>query len=177
MAAEYAFFTRWRVGGTTREVSDVLGDALQLPRWWPSVYLKVRELAPGDVKTGVGREIELYTKGWLPYTLRWSFKVTESDPPNGFRQVAHGDFEGTGVWTFTQGGELVDITYDWRIAANKPLLRIGTPVFRPIFAANHRWAMARGEQSLGLELRRRRARTDAERKAIPEPPGATFSRR
>ena len=62
MAAEYAFFTRWRVRGTTREVSDVLGDALQLPRWWPSVYLDVKELAPGDPKTGVGREIELYTK-------------------------------------------------------------------------------------------------------------------
>ena len=71
----------------------------------------------------------------------------------------------------------MDITYDWRIAATKPLLRIGTPVFRPIFGANHRWAMARGEQSLDLELRRRRARTDAELKAIPEPPGPTFSRR
>ena len=177
MAAEYTFLTRWRVRGTIGEVSEVLGDALQLSRWWPSVYLQVRELTPGDPNTGVGREIELSTKGWLPYTLHWRFQVTESDPPNGFKLVAHGDFEGTGVWTFKQDGDLVDITYDWRIAANKPLLRVGTPVFRPIFAANHRWAMARGEQSLDLELRRRRARTDAERKAIPEPPGATFSPR
>ncbi|HEY1905085.1 MAG TPA: hypothetical protein VGG91_03530 [Myxococcaceae bacterium] len=44
-------------------------------------------------------------------------------------------------------------------------------LLRPVFAANHRWAMARGEESLALELRRRRARTDAERAAIPAPPG------
>jgi hypothetical protein len=177
MAPGYAFLTHWRVRATTQEVSDVLGDALQLPRWWPSVYLSVKELKPGDPRTGVGRVIDVHTKGWLPYTLRWQFKVTESDPPNGFKLVATGDFVGTGVWTFQQDGDFVDITYDWRIAATKPLLRIGTPVFRPIFGANHRWAMARGEESLDLELRRRRARTDAERRAIPTPPPPTFSRR
>jgi hypothetical protein len=152
----------------------VLGEATELPRWWPSVYLDVKELAAGDPKTGVGRVVQLYTKGWLPYTLRWSFTVTESDPPNGFKLVADGDFVGTGVWTFTQDGDFVDVVYDWRIRADKALLRFGTPVFRPIFAANHRWAMARGEESLDLELRRRRAKTEAEHKAIPAPPGPTF---
>jgi hypothetical protein len=176
MTAGYAFLTHWRVRGTAREVSDVLNDALQLPRWWPSVYLDVKELAPGDPRTGVGRVIDLYTKGWLPYTLRWKFKVTESNPPNGFKLVAEGDFVGTGVWTITQDGDFVDVTYDWRIAVNKRLLQIGTPVFRPIFGANHRWAMARGEESLELELRRRRARSDAEREAVPAPPGPTFKR-
>jgi hypothetical protein len=177
VAAEYAFLTHWRLRGTAREVSDVLGDALALPRWWPSVYLDVKELAPGDPATGKGRVIELFTKGWLPYTLRWRFTVTESDPPNGFKLVAEGDFVGTGVWTFKQDGDFVDVVYDWRIAAGKPLLRIGTPVFRPIFAANHRWAMGRGEASLELELRRRRARSEAERQAVPAPPGPTFRRR
>ena len=177
MAAEYAFLTRWRLRATAQEVSEVLGDALSLERWWPSVYLKVTELAPGDSQTGVGRVIDLYTKGWLPYTLRWSFKVTESNSPHGFSLVADGDFVGTGVWTFTQDGDFVDVVYDWRIQADKPLLRIGTPVFRPIFAANHRWAMARGEESLVLELMRRRATSEAERKAVPPPPGPTFTRR
>jgi len=177
MATGYAFLTHWRVRGTAQEVSELLSDALQLSRWWPSVYLDVKELAPGDSRTGVGRVIDLYTKGWLPYTLRWQFKVTESNPPHGFKLVAEGDFVGTGVWTFKQDGDFVDITYDWRIEVNKRLLRVGTPVFRPIFAANHRWAMARGEESLELELRRRRARSDAEREAVPAPPGPTFTRR
>ena len=140
------------------------------------MYLDVRELEPGDPVTHVGRYIELDTKGWLPYTLRWRFRVTESRAPHGFSLVADGDFVGTGVWTLEQDGDYADVTYDWRIAADKPLLKYGTPVFRPIFAANHRWAMARGLESLELELRRRRAGSEKERAAVPAPPGATFSR-
>ena len=74
---------------------------------------------------------------------------------------AEGDFVGTGVWTLVQHGEVVDVQYDWRIRADKPLLRYGTFVMRPIFSANHRWAMARGEESLKLELQRRHAKTEA----------------
>ena len=174
MAPEYAFLTHWRLKATAQEVYDILADPMGLARWWPSVYLDVKELAPPDPATGKGTVIGLYTKGFLPYTLRWNFTVTEATPPAGFKLVAHGDFEGTGVWTLTQDGEHVDVTYDWRILAEKPLLRYGSFVLRPFFAANHRWAMARGEESLALELRRRRARTEAERQAIPAPPGSTF---
>ena len=170
MAPEYRFFTRWRVRGTAEEVFDVLEDPFALPRWWPSVYLAVKELKPPVQPNGVGRVIDLYTKGWLPYTLRWNFTVTESERPKGFRLVAHGDFEGTGVWTITQTGEYTEATYDWRISAEKPLLRYGSFVFRPIFAANHRWAMARGLESLDLELRRRRG------ESVASPPGPTFTR-
>ena len=46
---------------------------------------------------------------------------------------------------------------------------------KPVFAANHRWAMAQGERSLGLELARRHAAADpAILAAIPAPPGPTF---
>ena len=176
MAAEYLFVTRWRLQAAGQEVFDVLADPFGLARWWPSVYLEVKELQAPDPRTGTGRVVELYTKGWLPYTLRWNFTVTESNPPKGFKLVAHGDFEGTGVWTFQQDGDFVDVTYEWRIAAEKPLLRYGTFIFRPIFAANHRWAMARGEESLKLELLRRHARTAAEREAVPAPPRPTFAR-
>ena len=152
----------------------MLGDPLSLARWWPSVYLEVHELDPGDPVTHVGRVIDLYTKGWLPYTLRWRFAVTESRGFDGFTLAAEGDFVGTGVWTFEESEGVVDVIYDWRIRADKPLLRYGTFIFRPIFGANHRWAMARGEESLNLELQRRRAKTEAERRAIPPPPRPTF---
>jgi uncharacterized protein YndB with AHSA1/START domain len=170
-APEYAFQTRWRLRATAEEVFDILADPFGLTRWWPSVYLKVAELSPPDPKTGRGRVVGLETKGWLPYTLRWNFTVTESTRPSGFKLVAHGDFEGFGVWTLTQAEEFVDVVYDWRISAEKPLLRYGTLVFRPIFAANHRWAMARGLESLELELRRRRG------EVVASPPGTTFARR
>jgi len=169
-ANEYVFLTRWRVEGTCGEVADVLGDPVALDRWWPSVYLRVEELSPGDGR-GVGRRARLHTKGWLPYTLRWEFEIVESRYPHGFSLVASGDFEGRGVWTFDQDGSFVDIVYDWRISAEKPLLRNLSFLVKPLFEANHRWAMAQGEESLKLELARRRATTDAARRSVPPPPG------
>ena len=169
----YDFLTTWRVPGTREEVYDILGDGDGLVRWWPSVYLDVKTTDPGDA-AGVGKTMELFTKGWLPYTLRWRFQVVKARRPETFTLKAHGDFEGTGTWTFTQDGDDVVMTYDWRIDAEKPLLKTLSPVLKPIFSANHRWAMARGEESLLLELRRRHAPSDAERAAVPAPPGPTF---
>ncbi|GIK43068.1 MAG: hypothetical protein BroJett011_69010 [Chloroflexota bacterium] len=169
---DYHFITYWRVPGTIQEIFEIIANASDLVRWWPSVYLDVQQLQPGD-ESGVGKVVRLYTKGWLPYTLRWQFRVTEARVPHGFTLEAWGDFVGRGVWTFEQEGPWVNITYDWRIRADKPLLRYLSFLFKPLFAANHRWAMARGEESLRLELARRHARTLEEREQLPPPPGPT----
>jgi hypothetical protein len=150
---DYHFITRWRVEATREAVYDLLGNAPALARWWPSVYLDVRQLEPGDDR-GIGKVVELHTRGWLPYTLRWRFRVTEVERPVGFALEAWGDFNGTGRWTFEQDGAFVNITYDWNIRAEKPLLRYLSFLMKPIFAANHRWAMAQGEVCLRQELAR-----------------------
>lgn len=168
---DYHFITHWRVQGTVQEVAEIIGDAADLVRWWPSVYLGVEVLEKGDER-GVGKVVDLYTKGWLPYTLRWQFRVTEVRN-DGFTLVAWGDFEGRGIWTFQQDGSWVNITYDWKISAEKPLLRYFSFIMKPIFSANHKWAMARGEESLALELARRHAQTDHQRTLVPAPPRAT----
>ncbi len=170
---DYHFITNWRVKSTIQEVSEILGDAQELVRWWPSVYLDVKVLEQGD-EHGLGKVVSLYTKGWLPYTLRWSFRVTEVEA-DGFTLVAWGDFDGRGIWTFEQDGEWVNIIYDWKIKAEKPLLRYFSFVMKPIFAANHRWAMAKGEDSLKLELARRHAANEEELALIQAPPQPTPS--
>ncbi len=169
---EYHFITQWRVESTLEEISEILGDSLGLARWWPSVYLGVEVLQPGN-ELGVGRVVNLYTKGWLPYTLRWQFRIVHSEYPHGFTLEANGDFDGRGIWIFERDGDSVNITYDWKIRAVKPLLRRFSFLFKPVFAANHHWAMAMGEKSLNLELARRHASTDEERADIPEPPEPT----
>jgi hypothetical protein len=171
---DYHFITHWRVQATAKEVSDILGNAPDLVRWWPSVYLDVQELEPGDER-GIGKVIDLYTKGWLPYTLRWRFRVSESNYPYGSTLQAHGDFDGRGIWTFEERDGWTDITYDWKIRADKPILKYASFLMKPIFSANHHWAMAKGEESLMLELARRKARTAQERAAIPAPPPPTTS--
>lgn len=168
MGSDYHFVTEWRVAGTIEEVKAVLGNGLLLPEWWPSVYLTVDEVERGG-EGGAGAVLELHTKGWLPYTLRWTLHITEPITDAGFALRATGDLEGTGRWTFAQDGPEVVITYDWRVHASKPLLRRLGWLLKPAFAANHKWAMARGEESLRLELRRRRNGA-----AVPPPPPATF---
>ncbi|HJV09236.1 MAG TPA: hypothetical protein VJ653_06125 [Acidimicrobiales bacterium] len=167
---DYHFLTEWRVAGDVAEVKDVLGDALSLTSWWPAVYLEVTQVEPGG-PDGVGRALDLYTKGWLPYTLRWTLRITEPLTDTGFALTAEGDLEGTGRWTFRQEGPEVVITYDWRIHATKPLLRRLGWLLKPAFSANHVWAMRMGEESLRLELRRRRDPGAA----VPAPPPATFA--
>ena len=161
---DYHFITRWRIQGTIREVADVLKNAEELPRWWPSVYLDVQELDSGD-GDGIGKVVALHTRGWLPYTLRWQFRVTESRYPFGYTLEAWGDFNGRGVWTFEQQGDWVNVVYDWKVRADKPLLRALSFLLKPVFAANHRWAMARGEESLTLELERLRGQSEHPRAA------------
>ncbi len=170
---DYHFITTWHVPGTVEEITAILGNAPDLARWWPSVYLQVTELAAGDA-TGVGRVIDLYTKGWLPYTLRWQFVVTEVHP-GGFSLAASGDFVGRGIWTLTQAGPEVTVIYDWKVRADKPLLRDMSVIMKPIFSANHHWAMRKGEESLNLELMRRQAKTADERARIAAPPPPTFA--
>ena len=150
----YHFVTHWEIPGTCEGVSDVLADPMDLPRWWPSVYLNVEQLRPPDGR-GLGRRVRLLTRGRLPYTLRWEFEVVESRHPHGFTIDASGDFDGRGVWTFAQRAGLVDVTFDWNIRAEKPLLRYLSFLLKPIFEANHRWAMAQGEICLKRELSRR----------------------
>jgi hypothetical protein len=170
---EYHFITHWQVEGTAQEVYDVINDVTSLTRWWPSVYLDVTLLDPGD-EHGIGKPASLYTKGWLPYTLRRQLRVTETNCPCGSALEAEGDLNGRGIWTFEQAGPMVNITYDWKVIADKPLLRMFSFLFKPIFSANHRWAMAQGEESLKLELARRRAASPEDAARIPSPPGPTF---
>lgn len=125
-------------------------------RWWRPVCRDVRVVEPGTGH-GLGRVVELATRGFLPVVVRWRFRVVEARYPYASRYVADGGFVGTGAWTFAQSGETVRITYDWRVCAEHPAMRALGPVLRPLFVWNHDWAMARGERGLRAEVARRRA--------------------
>jgi hypothetical protein len=171
---DYHFIDRWRVEGNVKEVADIIEDARSLPVWWPSVYFEVKELEPGG-EHGYGKLISLRAGGWLPYTLRINFRTTDSRYPNGFSMAATGDLEGKGIWAFQQDGPFVEVTYDWTIRAHKPIIDKLSFLLKPIFRSNHNWTMKRGEESLKLELLRRRAQTSEELARIPPPPGPSLA--
>jgi hypothetical protein len=151
------------------EIAAILSDAAELPRRWPSVYISVTKVEDGQAN-GVGSSYDLYTKGWLPYTLWWHLTVTEPVTNSGFALTASADFDGNDVWTFEQLGPIARITCDWRIKAEKALLRHLTWLLQSIFAANHRWAMSKGRKASQLELRRRHATAGDDSIAAPPPP-------
>ncbi|APU17882.1 MULTISPECIES: hypothetical protein [Actinoalloteichus] len=152
--SSYDFHTRWLIPAPVGEVADTLFDPADLSRWWPSVYLDVQTLRRAE-DGGVGSSYELFTTGRLPYTLRWQLHV-ESVAEHGCSFTATGDFVGRGVWRLVElGDEKTQVDFTWKIRADKPLLRSSPSWLKPVFEANHDWAMRMGEESLVLELRRR----------------------
>ena len=153
-ANDYVFLTNWQAKGKAAEAYEILTDVPGYLRWWSEVYLAVDPLAPAG-KDGLGQSYRLLTRGKLPYRLRWDARIVETRRPNGFTIEATGDFIGRGTWSFNEHGEDLEIVFDWRLRAEKPLLKSLSFLLKPLFRRNHRWAMERGEQGLQRELNRR----------------------
>jgi uncharacterized protein YndB with AHSA1/START domain len=149
---EFRIPTRWLVEGSVEEVYDLISKPQDFVRWWPDVYLRVEETDPGD-ENGVGKAHRLHTRGRLPFTLNWQSRITEAQRPVHIVLEARGDLEGRGEWRLRQDGEKVKVDFDWAVVGNKPLIRYLAPVLKPLFTANHRWAMKKGLQELERELR------------------------
>ena len=118
------------------------------------VYLDAKHIPSGD-PNGIGDQVVLLTKGWLPYRLRWTATAMRRERPHTIAISAAGDFVGRGIWNLQQEGAVCDIKFDWRLRADKPLLRLLSPVFKSIFEWNHAWSMERGLIRLQQEIARR----------------------
>jgi hypothetical protein len=60
-----------------------------------------------------------------------------------------GDLRGRGRWTLTETpGGGTHVRFDWRVYADRRLLRALTPAPRPAFRWNHAWAIARAREGL-----------------------------
>lgn len=160
MINRYHFITHWRFEAPPERIFELIRKPLEFPRWWGSVYLQVDQTEPGG-KDDEGARVSLHTKGRLPYTLRWNSEVTACRPPEYLALRATGDFEGRGIWTLQRDGGYTDVTFDWELTAEKPLLRCSSFLLKPLFGWNHRWAMEQGR--VGLERELRGSRRDASR--------------
>jgi hypothetical protein len=98
----------------------------------------------------------MVSKGFLPYKLRWDAEVVEANQPRGFRFTLSGDFVGSGEWMLEEADGGTRATLDWRPAVEKPFVKHLTPILRPLFRANHLWAMRRGQEGIVEYMRGRR---------------------
>jgi uncharacterized protein YndB with AHSA1/START domain len=144
MAAEYVFIDEWDVDAPIEAVFEALADARTYPEWWRPVYIE----SESDGGAAVGRVSKHCFKGRLPYKLRTTSTIVALDPPLTFETRVEGDLSGRGVWTLTRSDRGVHVRFDWRVNADRALLRYLTPILRPAFRWNHNWAIARAREGL-----------------------------
>ena len=152
MANEYVFVDEWDAAAPIEAVFDTLADGRTYPEWWRPVYIAVE----ADGPAAVGQVSRQHFKGRLPYHLHTTSRIVELDPPTRLAADVAGDLRGRGVWTLTPNGSGTHVRFDWRVAADRPLLRVLTPVLRPLFRWNHNWAIARARDGLASYARRHR---------------------
>ena len=152
LAKEYVFRDEWDADAPQQELFDALADSRTYPEWWVPVYREVS----GDCEPAVGCRTEQRFKGKLPYVLKTTSEIVRYEPPGGFEVRVDGDLSGRGVWTLTPNDDgTVHIRFDWTVFADRPLLRMLTPVARPVFRWNHNWSAARAAEGLESYARRR----------------------
>ena len=137
LSRPYVFVDQWDVAAPPEAVFDAIADARSYPKWWRPVYLDVA--ADGPPRLGsVSRQ---HFKGRLPYHLHTRSVVSEFNPPRTVSADVDGDLRGRGTWTLTPTERGTHVRFDWRVHADRELLRLLTPVLRPLFRWNHNWAI------------------------------------
>ena len=159
---EYLFVDEWDVAAPPAATFDAIANARTYPEWWRPVYLGVE--ANGE--PAVDQVSTQHFKGRLPYELRTTSRIVELDPPSIVAAEVEGDLRGYGRWTLTPTESGTHVRFDWRVYADRPLLRVLTPVLRPAFRWNHNWAIARAIE--GLEPYAQRKSTEPVSSASPQ---------
>jgi uncharacterized protein YndB with AHSA1/START domain/quercetin dioxygenase-like cupin family protein len=146
VSREYVFVDEWDVAAPVASVFAAISDARSYPDWWKPVYLDVDA---DDGEPEVGKESRQHFKGRLPYHLRTRSRITRLEPPSVIGAEVDGDLRGTGLWTLTEtAGGGTHVRFDWRVHADRRLLKLLTPVLRPALRWNHAWAIARAREGL-----------------------------
>jgi quercetin dioxygenase-like cupin family protein/uncharacterized protein YndB with AHSA1/START domain len=141
---EYVFVDEWDVAAPPAAVFAAIADARTYPDWWRPVYLDV----DADGEPVVGKESRQHFKGRLPYHLRTRSRIVRLEPPHVVEAEVEGDLRGHGKWTLTTTPSGTHVRFDWRVHADRRLLRVLTPLLRPAFRWNHNWAIARAIEGL-----------------------------
>jgi polyketide cyclase/dehydrase/lipid transport protein len=139
--ARYRFVDEWLVPAAPEWVYGLLSCPREYPGWWGDAFL-AGEGDPGPAAPG--KRARLLTRGCLPYRLRWELVCLEARSPTTLVSRIEGDFVGQGTWTITPTEHGTRAVLEWDIEVRRLLVRHLTPLLRPLFAWNHRWAMQRG---------------------------------
>src|SRR4029078_5826171 len=91
----------------------------------------------------LGKVSSQHFTGRLPYHLHTRSTITRLEWPRGVQSDGEGDLRGRGLWTLTEIPAGTHVRFDWRVFADRKLLRTLTPVLRTVFRWDTNWATPR----------------------------------
>jgi hypothetical protein len=151
---EYVFIDRFFAACDVETAYEYISGISDYPRWWGNVYKKIKKLNNmPDSRPGV--KYAATVGGFLPYRLTINNQLTHTDKPNLIHFRAYGDLQGYGTWRFNEVGGGTEITFDWRVTANKAVIRWFSFVLKPLFRANHRFCVTEAAKGMHKDLIRR----------------------
>ncbi len=147
-ANQYHFEDHWHVPFPIGDVFDVLAEPEKFPDWWQGVYLRTMPIA--------GNRIDALARGWLPYKLRFVIETVRREKPALIEFKATGDFRtDSSKWILMPEGSGTHVVLDWNPIVDKAVIRMFSPVLKPLFEWNHHWTMRRGEKQIAEYMRGR----------------------
>ena len=154
---KYHFEDHWDVPFPIEQVWDVLSQTREFPVWWRGVYLSVELLDKAD-KPRVGARVAAVARGWLPCKLRFTIETTALERPCLLAFKANGDFEtDESRWILAPTAEGTHVILDWNPIVEKPVVKLLSPVLKPLFRWNHNWTMVRGQRQIVEYMSKRSA--------------------
>jgi len=144
----YHFEDKWHVPFAAEKIWEALARPEDYPRWWRGVYLSAEPLAGSG-----GKRVAVVAKGRLPYKLRFTIETLRLEKPKLIEFKATGDFvTDVSRWRLEPDGAGTKVTLEWNPRVEKPLVKILSPILKPIFRWNHDWTMKRGERQIAEYL-------------------------
>jgi uncharacterized protein YndB with AHSA1/START domain len=151
----YHFEDRWYVPFGAEKIWDVLSRPEDYPRWWRGVYLSAEPLDKDR------KRVAVVARGWLPYKLRFTIETLRTEKPRLIEFRATGDFvTDVSRWVLKSEGRGPIVTLEWNPIVEKPLVKIFSPLLKPVFRWNHEWSMRMGERQIAEYLKNSRVRSN-----------------
>jgi len=147
----YHFEDHWSVPFPIEKVWEVLSQPEDYPQWWRGVYLSAEPL---EAEAQDAKRVAVVARGWLPYRLRFTIQTLTLQKPELIEFKATGDFvTDVSRWVLKSEGNRTSVTLEWNPRAEKPVVKLLSPILKPLFRWNHHWTMKRGQRQIVEYLR------------------------
>jgi hypothetical protein len=133
----YHFVSKWVFNAPIEKLWSAIIDLNAWPRW--SKGFKCVMIRGQEPLAQFGTIADCAVKGSLPYTLRFTLKVSVFQPPKLLEVTSMGDLVGNGTLMLAPRDKGTAVTYNWDVGTTNPILNLAgkLPFVRKLLEKNH----------------------------------------